>query len=169
MSAAALLFPGADVPAAPPPPGPLRYRLRTVTIDVVREGPARLPAVQSSVQMAEIARAILSTLDAHIEHLGIIALDAGSRPRRFKIVSTGTQTSSLVHPREVFTAAMGLSANTIVLFHNHPSGDPDPSHPDRDITRRLQSCGTLLGIEVQDHLVIGADGAYVSFLDRGWL
>lgn len=81
------------------------------------------------------------------------------------VVTIGTQTSTLVHPREIFRPAIRRSAHAIILAHNHPSGDPTPSREDREITRRLIEAGKLVGIEVLDHLVIG-DGRYVSFRER---
>ena len=76
--------------------------------------------------------------------------------------------STLVHPREVFKAAMLANAAAIVLAHNHPSGDPTPSPDDMALTRRLVDAGRLIGVDVLDHIVIG-DGRHVSFRERGWL
>ena len=83
-------------------------------------------------------------------------------------LTKGILTASLVHPREVFCAAIRLNASGLVLVHNHPSGDPEPSPEDHEVTRRLCSVGDLIGIRVLDHVVIG-DGTYVSFLERGLL
>jgi DNA repair protein RadC len=83
-------------------------------------------------------------------------------------VSEGILTASLVHPREVFSPAIRAGAAGMVLIHNHPSGDPEPSPEDHEVTRRLVAVGDLVGIRVLDHVVIG-DGRYVSFLERGWL
>ena len=80
--------------------------------------------------------------------------------------SIGTLNASLVHPREVFKAAMRYTAHAIILAHNHPSGDPTPSREDLALTIRLKEAGTLLGISVLDHLVIG-NGVYVSLQERG--
>ncbi len=83
-------------------------------------------------------------------------------------LSTGTLTASLVHPREVYGPALVFRAAAVVVAHNHPSGDPEPSAEDRATTRRLVRAGRLMGIELLDHVVCGA-GRYVSFLERGWL
>ena len=88
------------------------------------------------------------------------------RLRREAVVSVGCLTASLVHPREVFQEAVVSRAAALVLFHNHPSGDPEPSAEDLALTRRLAAAGTLMGIEVLDHLVLGA-GRYVSLKERG--
>jgi DNA repair protein RadC len=106
--------------------------------------------------------------DLKVEQFWILVLDAKSRVRRELMVSQGTLTNSLVHPREVFRLAMREAANGIVLVHNHPSGDAEPSAEDQEITKRLAVVGELVGIRVLDHVVIG-DGSYVSFLERGWL
>ena len=103
-----------------------------------------------------------------VETFGILALDVRHRLRREAVISVGCLTSSLVHPREVFKEALDARAAAIILFHNHPSGDPEPSAEDLSLTRRLASAGTLLGIEVLDHVVLGA-GRVVSLKDRGAL
>jgi DNA repair protein RadC len=81
-------------------------------------------------------------------------------------LSIGTLDSTLVHPREVFKAAVRRSASSIICVHNHPSGDPTPSHDDIVITRRLIDAGKLMGIEVLDHVIIG-DGRYASMKELG--
>lgn len=101
-----------------------------------------------------------------VETFGLLALDVRQRLRREAVVSLGTLTSSLVHPREVFREAVSARAASIVVFHNHPSGDPEPSAEDRTLTRRLRGAGDVMGIEVVDHLILGA-GRYVSLRARG--
>ena len=78
-------------------------------------------------------------------------------------------TAALVHPREVFKAAIAGSAAALVLVHNHPSGDPSPSPEDRAITERLVQVGELVGIKVLDHIVLGEAGTFRSFADEGLL
>jgi DNA repair protein RadC len=97
-----------------------------------------------------------------------VLLDAKNAIIREAVVSEGSLTHSIVHPREVFQLAIRESAASIILLHNHPSGDPMPSQEDRLLTTRLIAGGQLLGIRVLDHLVIG-DGRYVSFADQGWI
>jgi DNA repair protein RadC len=103
-----------------------------------------------------------------VETFGLLALDVRHRLKHEVEISRGCLTSSLVHPREVFKAAVDARAAALILFHNHPSGDPEPSAEDITITRRLASAGTLLGIEVLDHLILGA-GRFVSLKERGVL
>ena len=83
-------------------------------------------------------------------------------------ISRGTLTSSLVHPREVYRPAIKNAAASIIVAHNHPSGDPKPSKEDRALTTRLCRCGHELGIQLLDHLIVG-DHRYISFADEGWL
>lgn len=103
-----------------------------------------------------------------VETFGLLALDVRNRLRREAVVSVGCLTASLVHPREVFQEAIAARAAAIILFHNHPSGDPEPSAEDVSLTRRLAAAGSLMGIEVVDHLVLGA-GRFVSLKQRGVL
>jgi len=83
-------------------------------------------------------------------------------------ISVGTLNSSVIHPRELFKTAIKRSAAAVILVHNHPSGDPTPSREDREVTRRLQEAGSIIGIEVLDHLIIG-DNKFVSFKKKGML
>ena len=80
-------------------------------------------------------------------------------------VSVGTLNMSLVHPREVFREAIKRNSNKIILMHNHPSGNIEPSNEDKNVTLRLIKCGDLIGIEVIDHIIIG-DGLYYSFKEN---
>ena len=86
----------------------------------------------------------------------------------FHVVSVGSLTASLVHPREVFKVAILANAAAIICCHAHPSGDPTPSAEDTAITQRLREAGELLGIGLLDHVVFG-DDRYVSFADEGLL
>jgi len=99
------------------------------------------------------------------EQFMVILLNAKNHVLNVEEVTVGTQTSTLVHPREIFKAAIRQNAHAVVLIHNHPSGDPTPSREDREITRRLIEAGKLIGIEVLDHLVIG-EGRFISFRER---
>ncbi|HET8645282.1 MAG TPA: DNA repair protein RadC, partial [Vicinamibacteria bacterium] len=103
-----------------------------------------------------------------VETFGLLALDVRHRLKHEAVISVGCLTSSLVHPREVFSEAVSSRAAALLLFHNHPSGDPEPSAEDVALTRRLASAGALMGIEVIDHLVLGA-GRFVSLKQRGVL
>ena len=106
--------------------------------------------------------------DLRHEIFAVVLLDAKHQVIRDVTVSEGSLTLSVVHPREVFIPAMRASAAAVIFLHNHPSGDPTPSQEDRLLTARLVSAGSLLGIQVLDHLIVG-DARYVSFADQGWL
>jgi DNA repair protein RadC len=103
-----------------------------------------------------------------VEQFGIVLLDTKHRVIRTKVVSIGTLDSTVVHPREVFREAASASAAAIVLFHNHPSGDPTPSPDDLQLTSRMVGAGALMGIEVLDHVIL-ADERYYSLAEAGRL
>lgn len=127
---------------------------------------AKLPSGRAHAPMASIfARYIGEGTDR--EHFVLALLDVRERLLGLNTVSIGCATCTLVHPREVFKPAILASAGNIVVAHNHPSGDPEPSQDDLRLTRRLHAAGQLLGIELLDHIVIGANGAYVSLRARG--
>lgn len=100
------------------------------------------------------------------EAFAVILLDTKLKPIGNYVVSTGTLNQSLVHPREVFKKAIVASANNIVLLHNHPSGDTNPSKEDELVTKRLVEVGEIVGIEVLDHLIVGS-GNFYSFKAKG--
>ncbi len=103
---------------------------------------------------------------ARSERFVVVLLDGRHRVVGEELISQGTLTASLVHPREVFRAALRESAAAIVLVHNHPSGDPAPSAEDRAVTGRLARAGELLGVRVLDHVVVAERGFY-SFREAG--
>ncbi len=95
-------------------------------------------------------------------------LDARHKPFGWRTVSVGTLTASLVHPREVFQAAVAQSAAAVIVAHNHPSGDAQPSAEDGVVTERLIEAGKILGITLLDHIVIGESG-FISFREQSGL
>jgi DNA repair protein RadC len=101
----------------------------------------------------------------------VLLLDVKHRVTAEEVISIGILEGFLTHPREVFKAAVAGSAASIIIAHNHPSGDPKPSAQDREVTRRLQEAGKILGIPVVDHIIVGSTGAYYSFREEGknWL
>jgi DNA repair protein RadC len=101
-----------------------------------------------------------------VEQFGIVMLDTKHRVIRIRIVSVGSLDSTVVHPREVFREAASASASAIVLFHNHPSGDPTPSPDDLVLTTRMVRAGGIMGIDVIDHLIL-ADQRYFSLVEAG--
>lgn len=101
------------------------------------------------------------------EHFWALALNTKNQLMRTIEVSVGSLNASIVHPRELFKEAVRLSAASVVVVHNHPSGDPTPSGADIQLTRRLVKAGDVLGIEVLDHVVIGDSGEHASLRDLG--
>lgn len=99
------------------------------------------------------------------EHFKVAILDTKNQIITIENISVGNLNSSIVHPREVFNAAIRRSANSIILIHNHPSGDPTPSREDINITNRIIDAGNIIGIKVLDHIIIG-DNKYISFKER---
>jgi DNA repair protein RadC len=100
------------------------------------------------------------------EHFKVILLNIKNHVISVEDVSVGSLNSSIVHPREVFKPAIRRSSASMILVHNHPSGDPAPSREDVEITRRLIEAGKILGIEVVDHVIIG-NGVYISLREKG--
>jgi DNA repair protein RadC len=100
------------------------------------------------------------------ESFYIISLTTRNNLISYDKVSTGTLSASLAHPREVFLPAIKNSASTVIIVHNHPSGDPQPSEDDLNITKRLKEAGKILGIDVVDHIIISRTN-YFSFKDKG--
>ena len=117
----------------------------------------------------EVAGYLLPQFGARpVEQFGLVMLDTKYRLLRTSVISVGTLDSSPAHPREIFREAASASAACIVLFHNHPSGDPLPSRDDIDLTRRMVAAGELMGIDVVDHVIL-ADTRYFSFKEAGRL
>lgn len=130
---------------------------------VERLGMPRRPAVSTPDLVYRLLSPELRGLDRETFHA--LLLDTRHRLAARVTVSEGTLTSSLVHPREVFGPALRRAAAAVVVAHNHPSGDPEPSAEDRAVTRRLVDAGKLLGVPLVDHVVIGV-GAWVSLRER---
>ena len=104
--------------------------------------------------------------DLAVEEFHVLALGSQSQILGDLLITRGILNSSLVHPREVFRAAIAEAAAGIIVVHNHPSGDPTPSADDRTVTRQLVDAGRLLDLPVYDHVIVGAD-RYVSFAEAG--
>ncbi len=100
------------------------------------------------------------------EHFRVMYLDRKGGLMSMEDISVGGLHSSIVHPREVFKTAIKKSAASIILVHNHPSGDPAPSHEDIEVSRRLIEAGKIMGIEILDHVIIG-ENTYCSLKAKG--
>lgn len=102
------------------------------------------------------------------EEFVILILDSKNKLIAIDTISIGTINSTIVHPREVFKSAIKRSANSIILVHNHPSGDPNPSQEDIMISKRLKEVGEIVGIKVLDHIIVGAN-RHISLKERNIL
>ncbi len=120
---------------------PVKINSSTVAIEYCKRTFARLAA------------------DRRQEEFHIVTLDTKLFPIRTHQITVGTLDASLVHPREVFRAAIRDAASSVLLVHNHPSGDPTPSREDYEVTQTLETAGKILGIQVIDHIVVGSSGA----------
>jgi len=125
------------------------------------------PVVSTPEDVVALCATQLRGLDR--EHFWALALSTKNRLLRMVEVSVGSLNTSIVHPRELFKEAVRVSAASIVVVHNHPSGDPTPSGADLQLTRRLAKAGEVLGIELLDHVVIGDGGAHASLRHMGVL
>jgi DNA repair protein RadC len=106
--------------------------------------------------------------DNGTESVVVLALNARRAVIGAQVVSTGTLTQSLAHPREIFRMAIQLNAAAIVVGHNHPSGDPAPSPDDHALTRRLREAAEILGIPLVDHVIVADAGACYSYAEHAW-
>ena len=127
-----------------------------------------VPVINSPTEVYQAAKQLLALHEEPEEHFCILCLNTKNKIVGVHTISIGSLNASIVHPREVFKAAMLNNANSIICLHNHPSGDPKPSQEDIKITRRLVEAGEIIGIEVLDHVVIG-DGRYISLKEQGMM
>ena len=139
-----------------------RYTLQLVPGNTRPDPPV---LIRDSARAATILRPLFHGLDR--EQFLVACLDAKHAIIGVNVVSIGSLTLSIVHPREVFKPAILLNSAAIICAHNHPSGDPAPSSEDRVLTDRLRQAGDLIGITILDHLILGDDRTY-SFADQGW-
>ncbi|HLG05789.1 MAG TPA: DNA repair protein RadC [Gemmatimonadales bacterium] len=124
------------------------------------------PRIRSPEDVVRIAGPRLR--DLPVEEFHVLALDSQSQVTRDVLITRGLLNSSLVHPREVFRAAIAEAAAGIILVHNHPSGDPTPSADDLAVTRQLVSAGEMLDLPVYDHVIVAGD-RFLSFATQGLL
>ena len=130
-------------------------------------GKYELPKKVSSPDQVYKAITMLTNAEEEAQEVfGILVLNIKNKIVAVHEISRGILNSSMTHPREVFKPAILHNAAAIVCFHNHPSGDPEPSKDDILITRRLVEAGKIMGIEVFDHIIVG-DNGYVSLKERG--
>ncbi len=148
-------------------PKPASVPIYRVTL--VKEG--KMPTYESRIRSSANAHTVLQEyLDGvDREHFVVMLLDQKNQVIGLHTVSIGSLTASIVAPREVFKVAILANCANILIAHNHPSGDCQPSREDRAITQRLKEAGALLGINLLDHVIVGGEGRYFSFADENLL
>ncbi|MDD3223208.1 MAG: JAB domain-containing protein [Clostridium sp.] len=143
-------------------------RVNIVSIKMVREATMlyNIRTINTPKDAVELGRRFLE--DSDREQLLVCCLDTKNHPIAINVVSVGSLNSSIVHPREVFKPAILSNADSIIIFHNHPSGDPVPSKEDINVTKRLKESGKIIGIEAIDHIIIG-DNSFCSLKEKGMI
>jgi len=142
-------------------------RINVYSLRLVKESSVAYNLEKSIVNPATAAQVVNQVFDMQNqpnEVFAILCLNTKNKVVGAHIISQGSLSSSIVHPREVFKAAMVNNAASVILAHNHPSGDPEPSREDIETTRRLVEAGEIMGIKVLDHVIIGE--RYLSMKER---
>ena len=146
-----------------------RLYQRRATVVREQKSSYRRPTLNTKITSANDVYIHLSEYrDLEREHFVAVSLDGASRVISTRVISIGTLNQSLVHPREVFRPAIIDNSAGIIVAHNHPSGQLEPSTEDRRVTKRLKEVGKLMGIELLDHLILTVDD-YYSFSEEGEL
>ena len=149
----------------------MRYRLRLATWTVVRERGEPSPRILSDPEAAaRLALDLARASDDDKEHFFAVLLNAQNHYLMHTEVSVGTQSASLVHPREVLGPALREGATALIVVHTHPSGVPTPSREDLRLTRQLADAARLLDLRLHDHIIVGnGTDRWVSLAQRGEL
>ena len=142
-------------------------RVQIVSVKLCREGSIAYGPrfINNPADVAMLVTPFLA--DSDREQIIAVCVDTKHQPTAIHTVSVGTLNTSMVHCRETFKAAILSNSAAIILAHNHPSGLPEPSDEDQTITKHLVEAGRLLGIDVLDHIIVGAGGSYRSFRELG--
>ncbi len=146
---------------------------KAMQIKAVFELQKRLHFKRNTNKKVRSARDVFEYMDGRIpdetrEHLFLLHLNTKNRIMRHDIISVGTLNASLIHPREIYKSAIRESSHAIILVHNHPSGDVEPSNADKQVTTILKQAGSILQIELLDHVIIGKD-TWFSFREHAML
>jgi DNA repair protein RadC len=148
----------------------MRYNLRTITwrfTETPENAPLELRAKRLAIKGAKDLGVFKFLFDGQVkERMAVVWLDADNRIMGFEVVTEGLLNSSLLHPREVFRGAIVATAASIILMHNHPSGNLEPSKEDVSVTSQVVEAGKIIGIPVHDHIIFAGDG-YTSLAERG--
>lgn len=142
-----------------------KYEFSQVSVRLVKDAPLLSSEAVNSPQAAiRVLSEALSEYDREV--IGVVHLDSASKPINMTIVSMGVLNYSVAHPREILKAAFLSNAASIMLFHNHPSGNLEPSKDDIRLTNRMQTVCQLAGVPIVDHIIIGRGNSYYSFREK---
>lgn len=143
-------------------------RVNIVTVKLVRESSMLYKGrqIRSPKDSYDLIRTFIE--DSDREMMICLSLDTKNQPASISICSIGSVSSAIVHPREIMKTAILSNASSVIIFHNHPSGNTTPSAEDIGVTKRLKEAGEILGIELLDHLIIGND-SFISLKEKGYL
>lgn len=144
------------------------YRLTQYRVSLVKDSSEMKEGARRIGNVEEIVTALSDMRLLDREQLRVIYINARHQIIGWEIISQGTLTASLAHPREIFKGAILATCAGIILAHNHPSGDPSPSEEDIRLTKRVVQAGQIVGIEILDHIVMAEQGHY-SFKASGLL
>ena len=142
------------------------YNIKTIRIKLNIKEPQR--NASSSGEAEKVLRAIFEGLDADQEHVVLLALDSANHIRGYKVVNSGGQDNAGPDIKVIFRNALLLGATHIIIGHNHPSGQIEPSNEDATFTKKIREAGEVMSLSLLDHIIIG-DKGYYSFADRGLL
>jgi DNA repair protein RadC len=142
-------------------------RVNIVSLKLVKESSMlyKKRSIKSPEDGYNLLKQFLGNVDR--EHFVVVCLDTKNQPTSINTCHIGSLNASIVHPREVFKSAILSNAASIIITHNHPSGDPTPSREDIEVTKRLAEAGSIIGIDVLDHLIVCED-KFVSLKDKGY-
>lgn len=140
------------------------YRLNQVSIRLVEDVPLM---GEEPVNTPEVAVKVLSKEFQKFDRevICVVNLQADLRPINMNLVTIGSLSSAMVHPREIFKSAILSNAEAIIMAHNHPSGSLTPSKHDQEVTDRIKKAGELLGIQLLDHVILGKNGEFYSIME----
>lgn len=145
--------------------------ITTYRLELVKEKTGRYDCNKTINQPKDAYNLIESVykLSSYAEEcLVLMTLNTKNQVTGLFVVSLGTINASLIHPREIFKRALLNNANSIIMVHNHPSGDLTPSQEDIGVTKRLKECGELLGVSLLDHIIVSSEGykSLIEYVDR---
>ncbi|SDM42514.1 JAB domain-containing protein [Sediminibacillus halophilus] len=143
-------------------------RVNIVSLKLLKESSIlyKKRTIRSPEDGYELIKQFLGDVDR--EHFLVICLNTKNQPTSLNVCHIGSLNASIVHPREVFKPAILSNAASIIVGHNHPSGQPEPSQEDIHVTKRISEAGKIVGIDLLDHIIIGED-KFISLKEKGYL